>query len=516
MTTDLRSSTDQPVPFGTKGLRIGAIGLLSSLVIGVASTAPAYSIAATLGFVTKEVGTKAPIVMLLAFLPMLCVSYAYRALNEVTPDCGTSFTWVAQAFGRYSGWITGWVIIVADVIVMANLAQVAGRYSLDLLGFAGSTASETALGCSWIALMTVIAWRGIQLSARTQAALLGTEMAILVGFAVVALAKVYTGRAGTQAIQPELAWFNPIGGGMTVSALSAGFLLAVFIYWGWDSAVSTNEETENPSVIPGRAAVLSTVVLLITYVLVTVAAQAYAGTASHGLGLANPRHLDDPLSGLGAAVLGGWGAKALLLAILSSAAASTQTTILPTARTTLAMAVYRALPRRFAEIQPRHKTPSFSTWVMGGVSIVFYAGLVWYDERTLGDLIASLGLLIAFYYGLTGFAAAWVFRHDLLLGARVAVRNVLLPLLGGVSLLVAFVLTAVDSYAAEFGETAPFGIGGVFLLGVGSIIIGVLPMIAYRMVSPAYFRRWTMIDGTVVTETGEIVTTAGPVNAQEE
>lgn len=516
MTTDLRSSTDKPTPIGEKGLRIGAIGLLSSLVIGVASTAPAYSIAATLGFVTKEVSTKAPIVMLLAFLPMLCVSYAYRALNEVTPDCGTSFTWVAQAFGRYSGWITGWVIIVADVIVMANLAQIAGRYSLDLLGLPGSTAAETAVGCVWIALMTVIAWRGIQLSARTQATLLGTEMAILIVFAVVALTKVYTGQAGDQAIHPELEWFNPVGDGMTVSALSAGFLLAVFIYWGWDSAVSTNEETENPSVTPGRAAVLSTVVLLVTYVLVTVAAQSYAGTASHGLGLTNPQHLDDPLSGLGAAVLGGWGAKALLLAILSSAAASTQTTILPTARTTLAMAVYRALPRRFAQIQPQHQTPSFSTWAMGGVSIVFYAGLVWYDERILGDLIASLGLLIAFYYGLTGFAAAWSFRRDVRLGAGIALRNVILPLLGGLSLLVAFVLTALDSYDANFGETAPFGIGGVFLLGVGSIALGVIPMVVYRLVSPAYFRRWTMIEGTVVTETGEIVATDAPVNAQEE
>ena len=34
-----------------KGLKTGALGLISSVVIGVASTAPAYSLAATLGFV---------------------------------------------------------------------------------------------------------------------------------------------------------------------------------------------------------------------------------------------------------------------------------------------------------------------------------------------------------------------------------------------------------------------------------------------------------------------------------
>ena len=89
----------------------------------------------------------------------------------------------------------------------------------------------------------------------------------------------------------------------------------------------------------------STVVLLVTYVLVTVAAQAFAGVGEEGIGLANPEHSDDVLSSVGEAVLGGWGVKALIMAVLTSAAASTQTTILPTARTTLSMAAYKALPQ---------------------------------------------------------------------------------------------------------------------------------------------------------------------------
>lgn len=478
-----------------KGLRRGALGLGASLVMGVASTAPGYSLAATLGYVTGEVGTKAPIVMLLAFLPMLGIACAYRALNEVVPDCGTSFTWVAWVFGRYAGWITGWVIVAADVIVMANLAQVAGEYSLELLGLPTGTAAVATVGCVWIAVMTLVAWLGIELSAGAQALLLATELVILLTFAVVALGKVYAGDAGAQAHRPSLAWLDPFGG-LSLGSLSAGFLLAVFIYWGWDSAVSTNEETSSPLVTPGRAAVLSTVVLLATYLLVTVAAQAYAGTSTSGLGLANPATIDDPLSRLGQAVLGGWGVKALLLAILSSAAASTQTTILPTARTTLSMAAYRALPARFGDVHRRHRTPSFSTWAMGVVSIVFYAGLTWASERALRDLIASIGLLIAFYYGLTGFASAWLFRTDL---TRVRTRpvtalyRVVAPLLGGAALLGAFVLTAVDSFARDFGATSLLGVGGVFLLGIGSIGVGVALMVVYRLVAPAYFRSASLV-----------------------
>ena len=84
----------------------------------------------------------------------------------------------------------------------------------------------------------------------------------------------------------------------------------MFIYWGWDTAVTANEETTDPAVNPGRAAVRSTVVLLVTYLLVTVAAQAFAGVGEEGIGLTNPEHSDDVLSSVGEAVLGGWGVKA--------------------------------------------------------------------------------------------------------------------------------------------------------------------------------------------------------------
>jgi amino acid transporter len=86
---------------GDKGLKKNAIGYISNVVIGVASTAPGYSIAATLGFLVaiQGVGLQAPAVMLVAFIPMFCIAYAYRYMNRADPDCGTSFTWVTRAMG---------------------------------------------------------------------------------------------------------------------------------------------------------------------------------------------------------------------------------------------------------------------------------------------------------------------------------------------------------------------------------------------------------------------------------
>ncbi|HEY0871802.1 MAG TPA: hypothetical protein VGD55_15490, partial [Acidothermaceae bacterium] len=102
-----------------KGLKGGALGLVSSIVIGVASTAPAYSLAATLGFVVLLAGTQSVIVSILAFVPIFLVSLGYKELNRREPDCGTTFTWATKAFGPKTGWLGGWGIIAADVLVMA-------------------------------------------------------------------------------------------------------------------------------------------------------------------------------------------------------------------------------------------------------------------------------------------------------------------------------------------------------------------------------------------------------------
>ena len=135
-----------------KGLKRGALGLIASIVIGVASTAPAYSLAASLGFVVATqngdsiVGVKAPSIMLLAFVPMFLIAIAYQQLNSAEPDCGTTFTWATRAFGPRAGWMGGWGIIAADVIVMANLAQIAGPTPSSC---SGSTRPPKARSGAW-------------------------------------------------------------------------------------------------------------------------------------------------------------------------------------------------------------------------------------------------------------------------------------------------------------------------------------------------------------------------------
>jgi amino acid transporter len=462
-----------------KGLAAGTLGLWGSTVIGLASTAPVYSLVATLGFVVLAVGAQAPIAFIVAFVPMLFIAFAYRELNRAVPDCGTTFTWGTKAFGPVVGWLGGWGVAVAGMVVLANLAQIAGIYLWALIGD-GSLSENvplvTATGVLFIAAMTWVSWRGVEIGERIQNVLLAIQYLALAVFVIAALSHYFAGTApGATPISAE--WFNPFAF-TDFDGFTEAVLLALFIYWGWDTCLALNEETRDPKRIPGLAALLTTVILLVTYVGVTVAAMMYAGLGESGTGLGNEANADDVFLAIKDGLLGpfGW---VLVVAVLISAVSSTQTTILPTARGTLSMAAYKALPRRFMTVHPRYRTPSFSTIVMGVVASVYYIGMTLISDNILQDSILSLGLAIAFYYAITGFACVWYFRRGLLTSVRDFVFKGLLPLLGALMLAFAFVKSAIDMYDVDYGYTVLLGVGGTFVVGIGALALGVVLMLLW-------------------------------------
>lgn len=493
-----------------KGLKGGALGLLSSVVVGMASTAPAYSLAASLGFVVASggallAGVKAPAIIILAFIPMYFIAIAYQELNNAEPDCGTTFTWASRTFGPIVGWLGGWGIIAADVIVMANLAQVAGSYSFTLFGLpdlADNTIASTAAGLAWIAIMTWICYKGIEISARLQYWLLAIEVVVMVLFASFALFRVYSGTAMDYSLTPSLDWLWP-GGLDLATVIAPALLTAFFIYWGWDTAVACNEESDDPGKTPGRAAVLSTILLLVTYATVTIAAVAFAGVGTEGIGLGNGENASDVFNAIapelfGDSILGHIAIGLLAASILTSASASTQTTILPTARTALSMGVFKALPKAFAKVHPKNLTPSVATVAMGIVSALFYLGFTFVGPEMLAALIGSIGLMIAFYYGLTGFAATWFFRKTLFGSFRNFFMRGLIPLTGGVVMLATFVyglqqFLLPDWLQNDAGEDITlFGYGAVGVTGLLALGLGLVLMFAWWAVSDDFFTGKTL------------------------
>jgi amino acid transporter len=331
-------------------------------------------------------------------------------------------------------------------------------------------------------VMTAICYIGIELSARVQQVLLGLEIVTLVAFAVTALVKVYVNHPA-HSVQPTADWFNPFS--PSLGALDGGMLLAVFIYWGWDSGVSVNEETENSSTAPGRAAIISTFILVAIYLLVSTAAQAFGGLGN----LTN--NPTDVLSPLGHGVFGSPLYKILIIAVLTSASASTQTTILPTARTTLSMARWKAIPKQFAYIHPRFQSPGFSTIWMGLMSTAVYIFLAATSTNydLIGDAFTSLSLTIAFYYGFTGLACVVYYRRHLLDNFKSFLFIGVLPFVGFAVLMFILVKAVVDYSKPHSGYSSPFlGIGAPIAIALFMIILGLVLMVIQRFTMPEFFK----------------------------
>jgi len=334
---------------------------------------------------------------------------------------------------------------------------------------------------------------------------------MLLALSVTALVRVGTGHHPPQSVHPSISWLSPfhVGG---FQAFIGALIYMLFIYWGWDTAVSVNEETKDKNKTPGQAAIISTVLLLITYAIVIFSVLAFAGIGSTGIGLTNPNNSSDVLSVLGSAIFGSGGigtflSRLLVLMVLSSAAASTQTTILPTARTTLSMAVYKALPSSFARIHPRFLTPTVSTVVMGLVSIAIYVPMNYlgHGNQVILDAVTGLGLYIAFYYGLTAISCVWYYRKTLTSSARHLWMRGILPFLGWLIMWGAGGYALWEDWDVGTGNSytslrLPFypnwHIGGAFLIFILAALAGLLVAIYMRFTAPAFFKKETLTRST--------------------
>ncbi|MCU1446306.1 MAG: amino acid transporter [Cryobacterium sp.] len=200
-------------------------------------------------------------------------------------------------------------------------------------------------------------------------------------------------------------WFNPFLA-PSFSAFAAGVSLSIYIYWGWDVTLTMNEETKDPERTPGRAATLTVGIIFVLYILVSVAALMFSGVGTGELGLGNEEIQGNVFAALAGPVMGPF-AILMSLAVLSSSAASLQSTFVGPARTMLSMGHYKAFPQRFAAISPRFKSPGFATVIAGVVAWAFYAVMRVLSTDVLTDTILTLGIMICFYYGVTAFACVW-------------------------------------------------------------------------------------------------------------
>ena len=507
MTETIRTSTAKPGPHAhapsadgvsDKGLKGGQLGLLAVVVLGISTIAPAYTLTSALGPTVNEAGLQLPVIFLIGFIPMILVSLAYRELNADSPDSGTTFTWVTKAFGPWVGWMGGWGLLAANIIVLSNLAGVAVDFfylflsqltgSPELADLADNKALNVITCFVFVALAVWVSYRGLHTTKLVQYSLVGFQLLVLGLFVGMAFANWSTSET---AIPFSWDWFD-VTKIETFGQVAAGISLSIFVYWGWDVCLTVNEETANGKKTAGVAGTLTAVIVLAIYLLVSIATMMFAGVGDTGNGLNNAENHENIFTALASPIMGPF-AILMSLAVLSSSAASLQSTFMSPSRSLLAMAHYGALPEPFSRISRKFATPGFATIAAGIISAGFYAVMHVVSENVLNDTILALGLMICFYYGLTALACTWYFRHSLFNSARHFLFRLVCPVVGGLGLFVVFFQTAMDSLAPEFGSGSEvFGVGLVFILGIGILALGAVVMLVMSRTHPGFFRGETL------------------------
>jgi amino acid transporter len=452
-------------------LKTNTLNLFDATIIATSSVAPAYSLAATIAVLFVAVGAASPAAILVSFFPVMFIALAYYYLNRQDPNCGASYSWVSRTLSPYIGWLGGWVQLCANVLFCAAAPIVAGAYTLQLFNSFGWISADAAAsafwqavaGVLWLLFVTYMVVKGIRLTANFQWVLLAIEYFIVVGFCIAAVVKVLGGHPAAQPVQAS--WFNPLSL-HNISGLAAGAALGVFFFWGWDTAANVNEESKDAETTPGYAGLISMVVLLVLFLFAATAIDMVT-SASNLNNIGN--NGGDILYFFAQSLSGAPITYLMVLAVLSSTVATVQTTLLPSSRLSFSMARDGVFPKIFGIVHKDWQTPWVGTLITTALSIVVIISTFWGPiGTTFGQLVLQIGVLVAFYYGITGIACAWAFRKVLFTSPSLFLLAGLLPLGGGIFLF----WIGYQVIASDPGDSLPIGI--TFILGIPLTAIAAL------------------------------------------
>jgi len=437
-------------------LKANALSVIEALVMGVAGSAPGFSIAVALATLLASAGALAPGALLIFAVPMVGISLAYKGLDARMPNAGAAYEWTSRIFNKTLGYFSGWALLVASVVFMVTGAVPLGSATLSFLpdpSLAGNVLATTGVGALWFIAIGVVLITGISLTSKVQMIMSTIELVILT--VIVIAAGLHALKFG--AVNPlSWAWF---GLGYAPGAFSASALIVVFFYWGWDVTANLGEETDTAHHGAGNGGFISVFVTTVYFL-------AFAGATLVLFSLKEGQGLSDNLvyhlavrAGLGQA-----GGLAASFAVILSSVATLETQMLQFSRTLFAMGRDGAMPRTFGVVSPRSQTPVRTMYLLLGLGLamIVLASFVSTVSLILSDSVKAIAIQVCYYYGVAGLACAWLYRDTRRTDPRAFLICAVFPALSAAALIVLalYALTTFDTLTR--------------VVGIGGLIVGVL------------------------------------------
>lgn len=444
-------------------LKHNSVSFVGSMMMGVAGSAPASTIAAGTAALIAAAGVFAPVALLVFAIPMLGIAKAYHALGARDANAGASYQWTSAIFGRFLGFFSGWSLLVATLLFMVTGTVPIATATLNVIapGLVGNVAVTSVVASFWFVIVSLIVVAGITVTSRAQTILTLAQLVILLVILAAALIHIH---ANGPAEKFGMQW---LGRGMTLDNLAASALIAVYFYWGWDVTSNLGEETVGGGQEAGLGGLLS---ILITILL-------YAGFAAVALLLfpvGDAKNLTDNLifdmaNRAGLSSTGGMLASA---AVILSSIAALEATMLMFSRTLFAMGRDGSMPRMFGVVDDRNQSPSRAIYaiIALGLVLIWGSALMPSVQLILFSSVRALGFQVDYYFGLAGLGAAWIFRDSYKVSLRTWLGLCLFPAAS------AIVLIGLGLYAVTTFDLWTNVIGVVsFALGLGFAWIGYKP-----------------------------------------
>jgi amino acid transporter len=437
-------------------LKADALSFFESIIMGIAGSAPAFSIAVAIAGLLAASGSVSPNALLIFAVPMLGIAVAYKGLNQKMANAGAAYEWTKSVFGGFFGYFSGWALLIASMVFMVTGSVPLGTATIDLFdpALATNVILTTSIGAAWFLAIGAVLISGIELTSKIQVVMSSIELAILAIISIAAF--VHTGAGG--AVTPfSWSWF---GFNYPAGTFASSALIVVFLYWGWDVTCNLSEETRGtPPNAAGQGGFLSIFVTIASFVAFTVAALLMF-TLATASGFSDNLIYHVAL----AAGLGPVGGYAAALALILSSIATLETTMLQFSRTLFAMGRDKALPGYFGQVHEKTVTPVRTMYLLLGVGLlmIFASSFMPSIASILTDSVSAIAVQVCYYYGLAGFVCAWVYRDSLKDSPATFLQYVLFPLLSAIALIV------LGLYAiSTFNLTTQ-------IVGIGGLVVGIV------------------------------------------
>jgi amino acid transporter len=455
-----KPGVNHPVMVAETELRAGALRLPGVLMQGLTHMAPATALLFTIQFTTTHAGTAAPLAYLLAFFIVIVLGVCLTQLAKHLPSAGGYYTYVSRTVHPRVGFLASWLYFLYDPTVAGFL-----------LAFIGSVLEEAlraAYGVDfpwWLTLLILgslvgfITYRGIKVSAKWMVYLGAAGIAIAFALSVWGFA-----RPGPGGI--TLACFNPARAS-SHNGLFLAVIFSIFAFNGWESVAPLAEESENPRQNLPRAILISILVMGVFLVLCSWGLLAGWGTDRL------PGFINSQENPTFVMARGYWGGAwvIVLLALLNSVIAAAIAANSGATRVWFGMARSGSLPRAFAKVHPKYKTPVNGVKFQIFLTFAVGLGLGWWigpekEFEFMGTALTFALILVFSAANLGVFLYYFRERRD----EFNPILHAIFPLIGTVALFfVAY--NSLSPWPSPPVGYAPGVVGAWFALGLLALLV---------------------------------------------